>query len=128
MLAYCIEINSRSFRPDYNQWRKITVERQEGGWQTLLRRMSQSGFRAHIQTSVPDELRYSLKKIEGSQKLAFDSEAPNRMFTLRSSSGLMYQLTSKGRYEITLYKRDQPVKVLAVTIGDAMVDLGNIDI
>jgi len=128
VFAYTIEVNASSFRPDYHAWRNLTIERQEGGWQTLLRRMSQSGFRAHIQTDTPNELRYSLKKVEGSRKLAFDGDAPNRTFALRSSSGLMYQLTGKGKYEITFYQHDQAVKTLDVEVGDALVDLGNIEI
>lgn len=128
VFAYAIEVNSSSFRPDYTRWRHVTVERQEGGWQALLRRMSQSGFRAHIQTTNPDELRYSLKKIEGSRTFAFDGDAPNRTFELRSSTGLMYQLTEKGSYEITFYLRDQPVKTLSVEVGDALIDLGTIEI
>ncbi len=128
VFAFTIEVNASSFRPDYNGWRNITVERQEGGWQTLLKRMSESGFRAHIQTTNSDELRYSLKKIEGSNKLAFDGDNPNRTFALRSSSGLMFQLTEKGNYEITFYRGEQPVKTLTVEVGDAMIDLGNIEI
>lgn len=128
VLAYCIEVNASSFRPNYNQWRNVTVERQEGGWQTLLRRMSQSGFRAHVQTAAPDDVRYSLKKIQGTRKLAFDGDAPNRTFALRSSAGLMYQLTEKGRYEITFYQRDQAVKTVTVDVGEVMVDLGNIEV
>ena len=126
VLAYCIEVNSDSFRPNYNEWRDITIERQEGGWQSLLRRMSQSGFRATIQTSAPNDLRYSLKKIEGTQKLAFDGDAPNRTFALRSSTGLMYQLTAKGQYEITFYRHQQPVKTMTLEVGDTIVDLGTI--
>lgn len=128
VLAYAIEVNASSFRPDYSKWRNVTVKRQEGGWQALLRRMSQSGFRAHIETPNPDQLRYSLKKIEGSRKLAFDGDDPNRTFALRSSSGLMYQLTEKGNYEITFYLHDQPVKTLNVEVGDTLVDLGSIGI
>ncbi len=128
VLAYCIEVNASSFRPNYNQWRNVTVERQEGGWQSLLRRMSQSGFRAHVQSNDAQQIRYSLKKVEGSRKLAFDGDAPNRTFALRSSTGLMYQLTEKGKYEITFYQHSQPVKTLTVDVGDALVDLGNIEI
>lgn len=128
VFAYTIEVNSYGFRPDYEQWRDITVERQEGGWQALLERMSKSGFRAHIQTTDPDTIRYSLKKIEGTQKLAFDGDEPNRTFELRSSSGLMYQLTEKGRYEVTFYVLNQPVKTVTIEVGDEMVDLGTIEI
>lgn len=128
VLAYCIEVNASSFRPNYNEWRNITVERQEGGWQALLRRMSQSGFRAHIQTNSPDEVRYAIKKVEGLRKIAFDGDAVNHAFALRSSTGLMYQLTEKGQYEITFYLREQPVRRLTVDVGDALVDLGNIEV
>jgi hypothetical protein len=128
VLAYCIEVNASSFRPNYKKWRNVTVERQEGGWQTLLTRMSQSGFRAHIQTTKPEEVSYSLKKIEGSLKIAFDGDAPNRTFSLRSSSGLMYQLTVKGNYEITFYRLNQPVKTLSVEVGDTLIDLGTIEL
>ncbi len=126
VLAYCIEVNSNSFRPNYNEWRNITVERQEGGWQSLLRRMSQSGIRANIQTSLPNDVRYALKKIEGSRKLAFDGDAPNRTFSLRSSTGLMYQLTGKGQYEVTFFVHNQLIKTITLDVDDKIVDLGNI--
>lgn len=128
VLAFCIEVNAATFLPDYNKWRDITVQRQEGGWQALLTRLSQSGFRAHIQTANPNEVSYSLNKIEGSHKIAFDGDSPNRTFALRSSSGLMYQLTEKGTYEITFYLHNQPVKTLGVEVGDKLIDLGTIDI
>jgi len=128
VLAFCIEVNSSSFHPDYKKWRDVTVQRQEGGWQTILRRMAQSGFRAHIQTSIPNEVSYSLKKIEGKQKIAFDTDAPDRTFTLRSTSGLLYQLTEKGRYEVTIFVNNQPVKSLTIDVGDTLVDLGDIAI
>jgi hypothetical protein len=121
-------VNADSFRPAYKKWRDITVQRQEGGWEGLLRRMSQSGFSAHIQTPTPNELRYSIKKIEGSRKLEFDSDRPNRTFAARSSSGLVYQLTQKGQYEVTFYLRNQPIKTMTVDVGDSLVDLGNIAI
>lgn len=126
VLAYTIEVNASDFRPDYNQWRDITVERQEGGWKTLLRRMSQSGFRAHVKTNNPNEVRYSIKKIEGSHKIAFDGDSPDRTFALRSGTGLMYQLTEKGNYEITLYLGNQQVKTIRIEIGDVMLDLETI--
>ena len=128
VLAFSIEVNASSFRPNYKKWRNVTVERQEGGWQALLKRMSQSGFRAHVQTTYPNELRYSLKKMDGSHKLAFDADEPNRTFALRSISGLMYQLTEKGVYEVTFYVHDQAVKTISVEVGDALVDLGTIEI
>lgn len=128
VLAFCIEVNSSSFMPDYHVWRNVTVMRQEGGWQALLTRLSQSGFRAHIQTAKPDEVRYSLNKIEGLQKLSFDGDNPNRTFALRSSTGLMYQLTKPGTYEITFYRLNQPIKTIKVEIGNKMVDLGKIAI
>ncbi|KTD82204.1 M14 family metallopeptidase [Legionella waltersii] len=128
VFAFCIEVNAFSFLPDYNEWRDVTVVRQEGGWRALLTRLSQSGFRAHVQTSNPNEVRYSLKKIEGLNKLAFDGDAPNRTFALRSSSGLLYQLTEPGSYEITFYLGNQLIKTLGVEVGDKMVDLGNIEI
>lgn len=128
VFAYCIEVNASGFRPNYSMWRNVTVERQEGGWQQLLRRMSQSGFRAHVQTAAADQVRYSIKKIQGTHKLAFDGDAPNRTFALRSNTGLMYQLTAKGRYEITFYVNEQPVKTMTVDVGDKLVDLGNIEV
>lgn len=126
VLAYTIEVNSFSFHPEYNAWRNVTVERQEGGWKALFRRMLQSGFRAHIVTAKPDELRYSLNKVEGKQKIAFDTNIPNRTFTLRSKSGLLYQLTEKGQYELTFFDHNQPIKTIAINVGDTLVDLGDI--
>lgn len=126
VLAFSIEVNSSSFMPDYHQWRDVTVRRQEGGWQALLTRLSQSGFRAYIETSKPEELRYSLKKIEGFQKVAFDGDDPSRTFVLRSDTGLLYQVTGMGTYEITFYRLEQPIKTINVEIGKKMVDLGKI--
>lgn len=126
VLAYTIEVNSYSFHPEYNAWRDVTVERQEGGWKALFRRMQQSGFRAHIVTANPNQLRYSLNKVEGKQKIAFDTDSPNRTFSLRSTSGLLYQLTEKGQYELTFFDHNQSVKTMTVNVGDTLVDLGDI--
>lgn len=128
VLAYVIEVNASSFHPNYKTWRNITVERQMGGWQTMLRRMEKSGFRAHVQAANTDELSYSIMKIEGNKKIAFDTDAPERTFSLRSSSGLMYQLTEKGKYEVTFYANKKAVKSFSVTVGDTLVDLGEIGI
>jgi len=126
VFAYTIEVNANSFHPNYNAWRNVTVERQQGGWQALLRRMMKSGFRAHVVTDKPNDLSYSLKKVEGLQKIAFDADNPNRTFTLRSNDGLLYQLTEKGRYELTFYVRNQPVKTMVINVGDELVDLGDV--
>lgn len=128
VLAFAIEANSSSFHPDYKTWRNVTVERQEGGWKTILRRMSQSGFRAHVQTASPSELTYSLKKIEGSRKIAFDTDAPDRTFNLKSNNGLLYQLTEKGRYEVTFYLKGQLVKSFTVNVDEKLVDLGDVTV
>lgn len=128
VLAFAIEVNASDFQPDYKRWRNVTVERQEGGWKALLRRMTQSGFRAHVQTSTPDALRYSVKKIQGTQRIAFDTDNPNRTFSLRTANGLLFQLTEKGRYEVTFYNKDQAVKSFTIDINDKMVDLGDIAI
>jgi hypothetical protein len=121
-------VNASDFHPDYNTWRDVTVKRQEGGWKAMLRRMSQSGFRAHIQTATPDELSYSLKKVEGERKIAFDTDAPERTFTLRSATGLMYQLAEKGKYEVTFFQNNKAVKTITIDVGDTLVDLGDIEI
>lgn len=126
VLAFTIEVNSSDFHPDYDTWRNITVKRQEGGWQSLLRRMSQSGLRAHVVTESADEIRYSLKKIEDKQEISFDSDAPDRTFSLRSSSGLLYQLTEKGQYRLTFVAGNHPIKTIIVDVGDSLVDLGDI--
>lgn len=126
VLAYTIEVNASSFHPDYKTWRDVTVKRQEGGWQALLRRMNQSGFQAHVVTHAPDKLRYSLKKIEGKQKIAFDAETPDRTFKLRSRAGLLYQLTQKGSYELTFIRNNQPVKTMLIQVGDSLIDLGDV--
>ncbi len=126
VFAYTIEVNSSDFHPDYKTWRNITIKRQEGGWKALLNRMAASGFRAHVQTTTPDELTYSLKKVDGQQKVAFDTDAPERTFKLRSATGLMYQLTDKGKYEVTFFVNNQPVKTMTITVGDTLVDLGDI--
>jgi len=126
VLAFGIEVNSSNFHPNYKKWRNVTVKRQEGGWQALIRRMSQSGFRAHVQTSTPNEVSYSIKKIEGNQKLAFDGDAPERTFPLRSTNGLLYQLTEKGRYEVTFFVKNQSVKSITIQVGETLVDLGDI--
>ena len=126
VLAFGIEVNASDFHPNYQKWRNVTVERQEGGWKTMIRRMAHSGFRAHIQSATPDALRYSLKKIEGHQKFAFDAENPERTFALRSANGLLFQLTEKGRYEVTFFVNNQVVKSFTVNVGDKMVDLGDI--
>jgi len=34
--AYCIEVNSSSFQPDYATWRGVTVQRQRTAWQWFL--------------------------------------------------------------------------------------------
>lgn len=128
VLAFAIEVNANDFHPDYRKWRNVTIERQEGGWKAMLRRMTKSGFRAHIQTATPNELRYSIKKIEGKQKIAFDAENPDRTFALRSANGLLYQLTEKGRYEISFYANNQTVKSFTINVGDTLVDLGDIAI
>ena len=128
VFAFTIEVNASDFHPDYNTWRNVTVKRQVGGWKTMLRRMSQSGFRAHVQTATPNELSYSLKKIEGERKIAFDTDAPGRTFTLRSASGLMYQLTEKGKYEVTFFVNKEAVKTITINVGDTLVDLGDITI
>jgi murein tripeptide amidase MpaA len=128
VFAFVIEVNASDFHPDYKKWRNVTVERQEGGWKAMLRRMTKSGFRAHIQTDAPSEISYSLKKIEGNQKIAFDADEPTRTFSLRSSSGLLYQLTEKGKYEVTFFVKNQPVKSLTVNVGETLVDLGDITI
>lgn len=128
VLAFTIEVNQADFHPDYKTWRNVTVKRQVGGWKAMLRRMSQSGFRAHVQTATPDELSYSLKKIEGDRKIAFDTDAPERTFTLRSATGLLYQLTEKGKYEVTFYVNKKAVKTMTIDVGDMLVDLGDIAI
>ncbi len=125
-LAYVIEVNADSFSPDFKKWRDVTIQRQEGGWEALLNRMMQSGFRATIQTPTPNDMRYSFKKIEGSRKVAFDTDKPNRTFALRSATGLVYQPVDKGQYEVTFYLHNQPVKTMTVDVGDSLVDLGNI--
>ncbi len=125
VFAFVIEVNSYGFHPDYKTWRDVTVERQVGGWQAMLRRMSQSGFRAHVQSATPNELSYSLKKIEGKQKIAFDTDQPKRTFKLKSSR-LLYQLTEKGRYEVTFFVKNQAVKSFTINVGDTLVDLGDI--
>lgn len=127
-LAFIIEVNAEDFHPDYKKWRDVTIERQEGGWKAMLRRMTKSGFRAHIQTASPDALKYSVKKIEGKQKIAFDADNPERTFTLRSANGLLYQLTDKGRYEVTFFINKQAVKSLTINVSDTLVDLGDIAI
>lgn len=45
---------------------------------------------------------------------------------LRSNTGLLYQLTEKGKYEITFYKNKQPVKTVTISVNDSLVDLGTL--
>jgi carboxypeptidase T len=55
VLSYVLELNSRSegFQPSYSRWRQKTVERNRVGWQHLLDRLEQSGFRGMV-TNAPD--------------------------------------------------------------------------
>lgn len=128
VLAYTLEVNASNFQPSYKTWRDVTVTRQEGGWQAVLRRMQKSGFRADIQAANANDVHYALKKKNGAQLLAFDADTPDRLFSLRSDQGLLFQITEKGEYELTLYVGKEAVKIINVSVGDEMVDLGVIQL
>lgn len=126
VLAYTIEVNSDSFRPDYNTWRDVTIKRQEGGWMALIRKLESSGFHAFIESTNPDQITYSLKKSVGNLWVEFDADEGTKRFPLRSKEGLLYQLTEPGTYSIAFYQGNALVKTITTTVADKNVDLGTI--
>lgn len=128
VLAYTLEVNASNFQPNYKTWRDVTVTRQEGGWQAVLRRMQKSGFRAEVQSEKTSDVHYALKKKNGTQLVAFDADAPDRLFALRSEHGLLFQITEKGEYELTFYVGKEAVKTMNVTVAEQMLDLGVIQL
>lgn len=128
VLAYTIEVNSNTFRPDYNAWRNNTVKRQEGGWMTLIRKLQSSGFHAFVQSENLDQVTYSLKKSVANTWVEFDADDNTKKFPLRSKEGLLYQLTEPGTYAVSFYKGNAVVKTMTVTIADQNVDLGTLSL
>jgi len=126
VISFTIEVNSSSFQPNYNQWRNITVERQEGGWKNLLRQMKKSGFHGFVQTNNADQITYSIEKLLEKKWVAFDADDTVKKFALRSQKGLLYQLTEPGRHQINFYRENDLIKTISVEIEDAQVDLGTI--
>ncbi len=126
VLAFTLEVNASSFQPNYKTWRNITVERQEGGWKNLLRQMQKSGFHGAIKADNLDQITYSIKKANSGKWVAFDADNVNRKFQLKSKSGLIYQLTEPGNYQISFYREQELVKTLSIKVDGLNIDLGSI--
>lgn len=129
VIAYTIEVNSmfQGFQPSYAKWRDVTVQRQEGGWQALLRRMDQGGVKAIVTGENLTEVQYTVKKVTalGLKGLDEDSE---RRFSLRNEHGLMFQILDPGTYEISFYRGQSvaPVATKQIKIEQQTIDLGSL--
>lgn len=132
VLSFAFEVNSRrlGFQPSYKKWRDVTVERQEGGWQALIRQTLAQGVKAQVRGQQVSDLRYRISAITNGEKLEFSANDPSvQPFALRSADGFLFNTLLPGSYELTMSRADLPVQVIPFTVQpDKMTDLGTIQL
>lgn len=119
MLAFAIEVNSidTGQQPDFRRWRDVTVRRQEGGWQRLLRRLERTSVRALVWSASGGQVTFTLR----AGSAADVAPAPRR---LRGQGGLLFETVAPGDYRVELFVDGRSVRSLDVRVSDRMVDLG----
>lgn len=118
VLAYTIEINSRDngFHPSYAKWRDITVERQRGGWQAMLNRVSGDAIRVRFET--PAQVLYKLEKKYQGQFSAWDGGNQQKPYRTARKDGLLNIPVQPGEYRLTYYVPAQSIhKTISVAVS-----------
>ena len=125
-------MNSRrlGFQPSYKQWRDVTVGRQEGGWQALIRETLSQGVKAQLKGEQSDEIHYRISQLKNGEKLEFSANDPTvQPFKPRSSEGFVFNSLLPGRYEMTMSRGDKTAQAIQFTVQPGEVtDLGVIEI
>lgn len=137
VVSFAMEVNSPmlGFRPDYNKWRDLTVQRLEGSWKALLKRMDKNAIRARV--TLADSL--SSRGLNPKDRITYRLQRANTVhapwadtdvepFHLRNDSGLFYQIALPGPYEIVFLKDGVEAKRIAVNVTDGVVDMGEISL
>lgn len=131
--SFAIEAGSakQGFQPDFNTWRNLTVQRQEGGWRSILARMGRGAIRASVKTNHPiSSISYTLKTTtRGKSEFFSFSFDPIQPFRLRTNTGLLYQLVSPGEHvELSFFNGQKVLKSVLVEATDGIVDLGVLEL
>ncbi|MEY2986756.1 MAG: Carboxypeptidase precursor [Pseudomonadota bacterium] len=132
VISFAYEVNSRrlGFQPSYKQWRDVTVGRQEGGWQTLIRETLSQGVKAQLKGFRPDEIHYRINQLKNGEKLEFSANDPSVLpFKPRSAEGFLFNSLLPGSYEMTMSRNDQELQAIQFTVQPGEVtNLGVIEI
>jgi hypothetical protein len=123
MLGFVVELNSERVgqRPDYGQWRDITVERQEGGWRQLVRAVENNSVRAQVQVPDGAEVTFHINPEDGSGDPA---PSPRR---LRGDGSLLFETLEPGTYQLVFGVNGQEGRSIDLSItGEGTIDLGTI--
>lgn len=129
VISFAFEINSSSlgFQPDFDKWREKTVQRQEGGWKTLLRNMSKNVVRAQISAEDLSQVTYTIETLHSVNDAPQPWAEPNvKPFRLRSDEGLFYQVVGAGTYKVSFFKEGTLVKSINFAVNQNTVDLGTL--
>lgn len=131
VISLALEINSRrtGFQPDFKTWRNVTVERQRGGWKSILRRMGGASVKAQLRSNGRiDEFSYQLFRngSPAAARPAWQAWAPEGVqpARVRTPTGLVFLMAMPGNFELRISRGGQVVKSVPVQIANRTVDLG----
>lgn len=132
VLSFAFEVNSRrlGFQPSYKQWRDITVERQEGGWQRLIKQTLSQGVKAQLKGRQPAEVQYRISQLKDGEKLEFSANDPTvQPFRPRSANGFLFNSLLPGSYEMTMSRGEETIQAIQFSVEPGEVtNLGVIEI
>jgi len=132
VISFAYEVNSRrlGFQPSYKQWRDVTVGRQEGGWQTLIRSTLSQGVKGQLKGMNSNEIHYRISQLKDGEKLEFSSNDPTvQPFKPRSTEGFLFNSLLPGSYEMTMSRGDKTVQAVQFSVQPGEVtNLGVIEI
>lgn len=121
VMSYVLELNSRreGFQPSYSKWRQKTVERNRVGWQHLLDRLDQTGFRGQIA---------NMTKVEGEVIINVMKDGKKFKDYKVNPDGTFHIVLDKGNYSLKFNAGQRSVSSKAYTLEEARVNLGSIEL
>lgn len=114
VIPYVIEVSSRreGFHPRYSKWRDKTVERNRDGWQYLLKRVQESGYRGVINNL--SDFQVEVYKVENGSESLFQNYMGHK-------TGVFHLVLNPGNYKLKIKSNQKLIGTKEITIGKVLI-------
>jgi carboxypeptidase T len=99
-LAYTLEINSsrQGFQPDFKTWRDVTVERQRGAWQQMLREGLKNSVSFSVNSQETSAITAQIFQRQGNNYIPWSSVHEGNALKVFAPNEKIFQTLGKGKY------------------------------